>query len=134
MFAWVVADDGVYAQNWIQLSQRINACNTVLCACLSKVWCHTMHLVSIVRLESTISPEFFRAQCKLPNQTKRTENMKISVVFLAESSLRSRIYKSSSLFKRRTVPFSHKMQIYNSRFNSVRLQLSNLQVVKYRCS
>ena len=28
----------------------------------------TMHLVSIVKLESTISPEFFRAYCKLPNE------------------------------------------------------------------
>ena len=40
-----------------------------------------MHLVSIVKLESTIFLEFFRAYCKLPNETKRIENMKISVVF-----------------------------------------------------
>ena len=48
-----------------------------------------MHLVSILKLESTIFPEFSRANCDLINETKRTENMNISVVFLAESSLRS---------------------------------------------
>ena len=49
-----------------------------------------MHLVSIVKLDSTISPEFYRAYCDLINETKRTENMNISVVFFAESSLCSR--------------------------------------------
>ena len=48
-----------------------------------------MHLVPIVKLESTISPEFFRAYCKLPNETKRIENMNISLVFFVESSVRS---------------------------------------------
>ena len=48
-----------------------------------------MHLVSIVKLESTISLEFFRAYCKLPNETKRIENMNISLVFFVESSVRS---------------------------------------------
>ena len=49
----------------------------------------TMHLVSIVKLESTISLEFFRAYYKLPNETKRIENMNISQVFFVESSVRS---------------------------------------------
>ena len=48
-----------------------------------------MHLVPIVKLESTISPEFFRVYCKLPNETKRIENMNISLVFFVESSVRS---------------------------------------------
>ena len=92
-----------------------------------------MHLVSIVKLESTIFPEFFRAYCNLPNETKRIENLKISV-FFAESSLRSRRDQSSTVFIGRTAQFGHKMQIYNLHQNSVRLQLCNLQVVKYRCS
>ena len=49
-----------------------------------------MHLVSIVKLESIISPEFLWAYCDLLNETKRTENMNISVVFFTEYSLRSR--------------------------------------------
>ena len=49
-----------------------------------------MHLVSIVKLDSTISPEFYTAYCDFINETKRTENMNISVVFFAESSLCSR--------------------------------------------
>ena len=93
-----------------------------------------MHLVSIVKLESTIFPEFFRAYYKLPNETKRIENMKISVVFFAESSLRSRRDQSSTVFIGRTAQFGHKMQIYNSHQNSVRLELCNLLVVQYRCS
>ena len=94
------------------LSQRVNVCNPVLCACLSKIWCHTMHLVSIVKLESIISPEFLWADCDLLNETKRTENMNISVVFFTEYSLRSRGDQILFCIKR-TALFSHKMQIYN---------------------
>ena len=97
MFARVVADDSVYAQSWIQLSLRVNVCNTVLCVCLSKIWCHTMHLVSIVKLDPTISPEFYRAYCDLINETKRTENINISVVFFAESSLNMFAQRSNPL-------------------------------------
>ena len=111
----MVADDGVYAQNWIQLSQRVNVCNTALCACLSKIWCHTMRLFSIVKLESTIFPEFSRAYCDLIYETKRNE-LKIWTSPWCSlrnlHSVRDEI-KSSSVFKGRTVPFSHIMQISN---------------------
>ena len=104
----MLADDGIYAQNWIQLSQRVNVCNTVLCACLSKIWCHAMHLVSIVKLESTLSPEFFRAYCDLINETKRTESMNISMMFFAESSLCSRrilVFRIGRLLRIADFPF-----------------------------
>ena len=71
-----------------------------------------MHLVSIVKIESIISPEFLWAYCDLLNETKRTENMNISVVFFTEYSLRSRGDQILFCIKR-TALFSHKMQIYN---------------------
>ena len=67
----MVANDGVHAQNWIQLSQRVNFCNTVLCACLSKIWCHTMHLVPIVKLESPYLRNFRGLTVKIAKRDER---------------------------------------------------------------
>ena len=131
----MVADDGVYAQNWIQLSQRVNVCNTALCACLSKIWCHTMHLFSIVKLESTIFPEFSRAYCDLINETKRNE-LKIWTSPWCSlrnlHSVRDEI-KSSSVFKGRTVPFSHIMQISNLKKDTFR-EAAAVQFTKCQAS
>ena len=93
-----------------------------------------MHLVSIVKLESTISPEFFRAYCDLMNETKRTENMNISVLFFADLHYILEEIKSSTVCKGRTAPFSHKMQIYNFQIRFREATAVQLQAVKHRCS
>ena len=84
-----------------------------------------MHLVSIVKLESTISPEFFRAYCDLMN---------ISMLFFADLHYILEEIKSSTVCKGRTAPFSHKMQIYNFKIRFREATAVQLQAVKHRCS
>ena len=87
-----------------------------------------MHLVSIVKLDSTISPEFYRAYCDLINETKRTENMNISVVFFAESSL--------YLFAQRSNPLLYlwARSRWKIRLRDMTPSLKNIAWLKLFCS